>query len=116
MPQLPRRSSLLTDLYRKYREKGLEIVALSFEETEQLQNPARLREFIKEYGIEYPVLLAGTPEQLAEKLPQAVNLDTFPATFLIGRDGLVRSIHSGFARTRDGRRARSTCRGAHYRG
>jgi hypothetical protein len=25
-----------------------------------------------------------------------VNLDTFPATFFIGRDGLVRSIHSGF--------------------
>jgi thiol-disulfide isomerase/thioredoxin len=87
---------LLGDLYRKYRAQGLEIVELSFEEAEQLANPTRLREFIRRYGIQYTVLLAGAPAQLAEKLPQAVNLDTFPATFFIGRDGLVISIHSGF--------------------
>jgi len=87
---------MLMDLYRKYHSKGLEIVELSFEEAEQLANPTRLREFIREYGIAYPTLLAGEPEQLAAKLPQAVNLDTFPATFFIGRNGLVRAIHSGF--------------------
>ena len=32
-----------------------------------------------------------------EKVPQAVNLNTWPATIFIGRDGRVRSIHSGFA-------------------
>ena len=88
---------LLVELYRKYKSQGLEIVELSFEEEEQLKNPTRLREFRKEYGIDYPVLLAGEPSQLAEKVPQAVNLDTFPATFFIGRDGLVKAIHAGFA-------------------
>jgi peroxiredoxin len=87
----------LADLYRKYRQQGLEIVSLSFEEGEQLKNPKRLRAFIKRYQIEYPVLLAGEPKELAEKLPQAVNLSAFPTTFFIGRDGLVRGTHAGFA-------------------
>jgi hypothetical protein len=26
-----------------------------------------------------------------------VRLNTWPATFIIGRDGLVRSVHAGFA-------------------
>jgi hypothetical protein len=30
-------------------------------------------------------------------VPQAVNLNTWPATFVIGRDGRVKAIHSGFA-------------------
>jgi peroxiredoxin len=74
----------------------LEIVSLSFEEADQLSNPTRLRAFIEQYGITYTVLLAGEPEQLADKLPQAENLNAFPTTFLIGRDGRVRGVHAGF--------------------
>jgi peroxiredoxin len=88
---------MLESLYRKYRSQGLEIIDLSFEEEDQLKNPTRLRAFRAEYGLDYPVLLAGEPSQLAEKLPQAQNLDTFPATFFVGRDGLVKAIHAGFA-------------------
>lgn len=86
----------LVDLDRKYREQGLQIVSLSFEEGEQLKNPERLRAFIATYGVRYTVLLAGEPKQLAEKIPQAVNLNAFPTTFLLGRDGRVRAVHAGF--------------------
>jgi thiol-disulfide isomerase/thioredoxin len=86
----------LEELYRKYRSKGLEIVALSFEEDDQLQNPARLRAFMKEYGIEYTVLLGGTPDQRDQKLTQPVNLNSWPTTFFLGRDGRVRFVHAGF--------------------
>jgi hypothetical protein len=75
----------------------LEIVTLSFEDKEQFADPTRLRAFIKDFGLEYPVLLAGTTDQLHEKLPQATNLDAYPTTFFIGRDGRVRSVHAGFA-------------------
>ena len=51
----------LAELYRKYRSQGLEVVALSFEEGDQLTNPTRLRAFMKEYGIDYTVLLGGSP-------------------------------------------------------
>lgn len=86
----------LASLDRRYRSKGLEVVTLSFEEADQLVNPERLRAFNAQYGIEYTVLLAGEPEQLAEKVPQAVNLNAFPTTFLLGRDGRVRGVHAGF--------------------
>jgi hypothetical protein len=72
-------------------------VALSFEEDEQLKKPVRLRAFIKEYGIDYTVLLAGETGELHEKLPQAVNLNSWPTTFFLGRDGRVRQVHAGFA-------------------
>jgi len=87
----------LTELYRKFRRDGLEIVMLSFEDADQLKDPARVRAFIKRYGVEYPVLLAGETTELNAKLPQAVNLHTYPATFFLGRDGRVRSVHAGFA-------------------
>jgi peroxiredoxin len=86
----------LVELYRKYHAQGLEIVALSFEEAEQLKDPARLRAFIKRYGIEYTVLLAGETSELNAKLPQAANLNSWPTTFFLGRDGRVRSVHAGY--------------------
>jgi len=86
----------LEELYRKYHKQGLEIVALSFEEADQLKHPTRLRAFIKKYGIEYTVLLGGEPSEAREKLAQAVNWNAWPTTFILGRDGLVRSVHAGF--------------------
>jgi thiol-disulfide isomerase/thioredoxin len=87
----------LSELYKEYRSKGLEVVALSFEEAEQLKNPSRLKAFIKRYDLQYTVLLVGEPEQLAEKVPQAENLNAFPTMLFLGRDGRIRSTHAGFA-------------------
>ena len=87
----------LTELYRTYHQKGLEIVALGFEEADQLKNPIRPRAFIKQFGIEYPFLLVGEPEEAPAKISQAENLSAFPTTFVLGRDGRVRTVHAGFA-------------------
>jgi peroxiredoxin len=93
----------LTELYRRYRGLGLEMVALSFEDEAQLQNPARLRAYAARYGIEYPMLLAGIPDQLAERVPQIENLNSFPTTIFLGRDGIVREVHAGFPSKASGR-------------
>ena len=85
-----------TELYRKYHNKGLEIVALSFEEEAQQKDPVRLRAFIKKYGIGYTVLIPGEPKELNDKVPQGENLNAFPTSFYIGRDGRVKSVHAGF--------------------
>ncbi len=88
----------LAELYRKYQSKGLEIVALSFEEEAQkAKGYPRLLAFNKRYGIEYPVVLAGEQADLAERVPQIHNLNSFPTTIFLGRDGLVRGVHAGFA-------------------
>jgi len=86
----------LVDLYKTYHGRGLEIVALSFEEAAQLKDPVRLRAFIKHYGITYTVLVAGEPREASDKLPQTVNMNSFPTTFFLGRDGRVRAAHAGF--------------------
>jgi len=87
----------LEELYKTYRARGLEIVSLSFEDAEQLKDPVRLRAFIANYGIDYTVLLGGEPSDVHAKLPDAVNLATWPATFFVARSGLVRGAHAGFA-------------------
>jgi thiol-disulfide isomerase/thioredoxin len=86
----------LAALYKKYKSQGLEIVALDFEEEEQLADPVRLRAFIKKHGIEYTVLLAGETSTAKEKLKQAENWNAWPTTFFVGRDGLVKGAHAGF--------------------
>lgn len=87
----------LETLYKQYHSHGLEIVNLSFEEADQLKDPARLRAFIARYGITYTVLVAGEPEQLNEKIPQGVRLNSWPTSFFVGRDGRVKEVHAGFA-------------------
>ncbi|MCX6951503.1 MAG: TlpA disulfide reductase family protein [Verrucomicrobia bacterium] len=85
----------LQALYKKYRSLGLEIVALDFEDAEQLKKRTRLPAFIKKYGIEYTYLVGGEPKDVGARLPQTENLNTWPATFFLGRDGRVRAVHAG---------------------
>ena len=87
----------LIQLDEKYRDKGLAIVALNFEEAEQQGSLQRVKAFVKQYGVKYPYLIAGAPEEMWEKVPQLVNLNTWPATVFVGRDGTVRAVHAGFA-------------------
>ena len=87
----------LESLYKRFHGQGLEIVNLSFEEADQLKDPTRLRAFITRYGLTYTVLVAGTPDELAEKIPQGEHLNCWPTSFILGRDGRVREVHAGFA-------------------
>ena len=87
----------LAELYRKYHGKGLEVVSLDFEDTAHVDNLTRLHAFINQYKMDYPVLLGGNMKGWNEKLPQAVNLNFWPTTFFLGRDGRVKAVHVGFA-------------------
>ena len=98
----------LQALYRKYHAQGLEVVALDFEQPEQLANPQRLKAFIQRYGLTYTVLLAGDTKAVNAKLPQAKNLNAWPTTFFVGRDGLVKATHVGFTSPGSGPRDTET--------
>ena len=87
----------LVSLYKKFHSKGLEIVNLDFEQGDPEIDAPRLKAFIAHYGITYPVLLSGNTDQLAEKIPQGENLNCWPTSFFLGRDGLVKETHAGFA-------------------
>ena len=88
----------LGELYRDYSARGLEIAGLMFENDPdpKVAGP-RVQTFIKRYGVRYPMLIAGTTQNIAEKLPQLVNFGAYPSTIFLGRDGRVRSVHAGFA-------------------
>ena len=88
----------LQTLYNQFHGRGLEVVNLSFEEDEdQVKNPARLRAFIARYQLTYTILLAGVTDELNEKIPQAEHLNSWPTSFILGRNGRVREVHAGFA-------------------
>jgi thiol-disulfide isomerase/thioredoxin len=88
----------LAELYRRYHEKGLEIVGLNFEAAGDLaEDKPRIESFVKEFSIPYPILYAGAIPDVKEKLPQIANFGAYPTTIYLGRDGRVASIHAGFA-------------------
>lgn len=90
-------AQFLVELQKQYGSRGLQVIALDFEEEDQLNSLTRVRAFIKKYGVPYPYLIAGTPAEMWDKIPQAVNLNSWPTTFFIGRDGKVKAVHAGFA-------------------
>jgi len=91
---------LLAAWYRRYRERGLEIVGLAYELTGDAE---RDRVFVRRYGerhgIEFPLLLAGLSDKgaAAETVPDLSAVIAFPTSIFIGRDGRVAKIYSGFA-------------------
>jgi len=87
----------LVSLYKKFHSRGLEIVNVDFEQGDPDTDTKRLNAFIAHYGITYPVLVGGTTDQLDDKFPQAVNLNCWPTSFFLGRDGRVKETHAGFA-------------------
>jgi hypothetical protein len=48
------------------------------------------------------VLVGGEPAEARERLTQAVNWNSWPTTFFVGRDGLVRGAHAGFPSSASG--------------
>lgn len=90
---------VLVDLYKRYKDQGLEIVALAYEYTGNVERDLELlRIYSKRHSIEFPLLLAGTtePGEIARTLPQLVNFGAYPTTIYLNRDGKVDYIHAGF--------------------
>ena len=87
----------LESLYKQFHLQGLEIVNLNFEDGDQFTNPTRLRAFVARYGLTYPVLIAGHRDDLNQVIPDVNNLNSWPTSFFVGRDGHVKEIHAGFA-------------------
>jgi len=88
----------LVELYKEFHARGLEIVGLFFENDPDLSvvRP-RVLSFIKRYTVPFPILVLGTVDQAAAKLPQLENLAVYPTTLILGRDGRVRQVRAGFA-------------------
>jgi thiol-disulfide isomerase/thioredoxin len=90
---------LMVDLYRRYRDRGLEIVALAYEVTgDTAVDGALVRRYRDKFGIPFPMLLAGVndSESPAATQPQLTGPIAFPTTIFLDRSGRVRKVHAGF--------------------
>ena len=97
-PNCQDEAPFLVDLYKEFHSQGLEIVGLMFEaDADPAMARPHVATFIKRFTIPYPMLLAGTVDDINQKMPQLVNFGAYPTTIYLGRDGRVRSVHAGFA-------------------
>ncbi len=98
---------VLVDLYKKYKDQGLEVVALAYEYSgDQAQDLELMKTYRQRYGIEFPMLLAGTtaPGEIARTLPQLVNFGAYPTAIYVDRNGKAEYIHAGFESKATGER------------
>ncbi len=91
---------ILQQLYAEYKDKGLEIVGLSFEINDNA-NQARknLRLYQMRFGLTFPLLFCGSTDDkyVRPKLrDQMTNFYAYPTALFIDKKGKVRFIHVGF--------------------
>ena len=93
-------AAFLAPLYREYRGKGLEVVALMFEQFGDFERAAEAtHRFRDRYQIDYATLIAGVSDKddAASRLPQLNGVFAFPTTIFVDRAGNVRRLHTGFS-------------------
>jgi thiol-disulfide isomerase/thioredoxin len=94
-------TKFLSDYYSKNRERGVEIVSLAYEYSDDFERSRKsLLKFKKRFNVKYPMLITGarTSDSLrTEKtLPEISSIKMFPTTIFLGKDGKVRKINTGF--------------------
>lgn len=92
-------SAFLSEYYNANRNKGVEIIGLSFERTEDFSKASGyLKRVQSRFQIHYPLLFAGTTGtgNVEKALPGMKNFFSYPSTIFIGKDGEVKHVHAGF--------------------
>jgi len=93
-------TKFFSGFYKLNRGKGLEVIALAYERTGDLEKAkANVQRLKKRFDCEYDFLIAGTTSDKAEAaktLPALKELNCFPTTVYVDKNGKVRKISSGF--------------------
>jgi peroxiredoxin len=75
----------LENLYLKYKDNGFVVIGISFDE-----NIEMVKRFKERYNMTYPILMG------EEWIKNDYGVTGVPETFIIGRDGILKSKHIGF--------------------
>lgn len=90
----------MNQLYTQYHSYGLEIVALAYEVgTEGKATRKKLKSFKKKIGMEYDLVWAGksSKDVASEQFPMLNGIMSFPTTVIMGKDGKVLHVHTGYS-------------------
>jgi thiol-disulfide isomerase/thioredoxin len=76
----------MQELHKNYADEGLLIVGVNLD-----KKKADMDDFVKKHPVDFTIVRDG-----ANKLVSEVKIPTMPTSFLLDREGKVRSIHRGF--------------------
>lgn len=92
-------TKFLTQWYAENNDRGVEILGLAYERKDDFAYASdRVRKMIDKMNIPYDVLIAGVNDKAkaSETLPALSGILAFPTTIIVGKDGKVKHIHTGF--------------------
>jgi thiol-disulfide isomerase/thioredoxin len=93
-------TKFLAGFHKKYSKKGVEVIALAFERTDDfnkaVQNVSRIK---NKFSANYDFLITEKTgaQQASEALPMLNKVMAFPTTIYIDKKGVVRKIYTGFS-------------------
>ena len=85
--------------YNRYHDRGLEIIPITFEKTESPEATKMVIEELRsDLNMPYPVYFGGKRSKTTASgvFPALNHIMSFPTSIIIGRDGAVRKVHTGF--------------------
>jgi thiol-disulfide isomerase/thioredoxin len=92
-------TKFLASFYNQYKSKGLEVVALAFERTDDFAKAVNnIKRSKAKFNADYEFLITGKQgaQQASEALPMLNKIMAFPTSIYIDKKGNVRKIYTGF--------------------
>jgi thiol-disulfide isomerase/thioredoxin len=98
-PNCKDETKLLTEMYNKYSDKGLEIITVGFERQKDMQEvEKRLLRYKESYKAPYTFFYGGEPkaEFIEKAFPGIQNFYSYPSTIFVNDKSEVITVFSGF--------------------
>lgn len=92
-------TKFLVPWYNENSKRGVEIIGLCYERKDDFAYASeRVRKMQEKLNIPYDLVIAGVNdnEKASQTLPMLSKVLGFPTTIIIGKDGKVKNIHTGF--------------------
>ncbi len=93
-------TKFLNPWYEKNKDRGVEIIGLAYERKDDFTYASnRVKKMVDKMNVSYDFVIAGTDdkEKASLTLPMLNRVFAFPTTIFIGKDGKVKTIHTGFS-------------------
>jgi thiol-disulfide isomerase/thioredoxin len=93
-------SAYLSEIYKKYKSEGLEIIGLAFEKTSDFEKAKNQVMRLKtRYNMDYELLITQQTgrDKASEVLPMLNKITAFPTTLFLNKNHDIIKVHTGFS-------------------
>lgn len=94
-------TAFLSEYYKNNKQRGVEVIALAYEySTDADRSKKSIQKFKDRFHVQYSMLNTGVTVndslRTEKTLPQLTPIKMFPSTIIVGKDGKVKKIDTGF--------------------